>query len=133
VFAANDPESTLMNIELLRSRGLIVAPLTIVVNCRPDRVERNGQMGELTGRVRPDRIVLIGEQTHTARARVPRELADLVVDLGGALDVAAFLDAVAIEPGGTGSVVAVGNIHGQGEVLLSRLRAMARPVPVEAG
>ncbi|WP_433281349.1 poly-gamma-glutamate synthase PgsB [Pseudonocardia xinjiangensis] len=133
VFAANDPESTLMNIELLRSRGLIAAPLTIVVNCRPDRVERNGQMGELTGRVRPDRIVLIGEQTHTARARVPRELADLVVDLGGALDVAAFLDAVAIEPGGTGSVVAVGNIHGQGEVLLSRLGAMARPVPVEAG
>jgi len=133
VFAANDPESTLMNIELLRSRGLIAAPLTLVVNCRPDRVERNGQMGELTGRVRPDRIVLIGEQTHTARARVPRELADLVVDLGRALDLAAFLDAVAIEPGGTGSVVAVGNIHGQGEVLLSRLGALPRPVPVEAG
>ena len=132
VFAANDPASTLMNIELLRSRGLIAAPLTLVVNCRPDRVERNGQMGDLTGRVRPDRIVLIGEQTHTARARVPRELADRVVDLGGALDVAAFLEAVAIGPGGTGSAVAVGNIHGQGEVLLSRLDALPRHVPFEA-
>jgi gamma-polyglutamate synthase len=133
VFAANDPESTLMNIELLRSRGLIGAPLTIVVNCRPDRVERNGQMGELTGRVRPDRIVLIGEQTHSARTRVPRDLADRVVDLGGTLDVAAFLDAVAIGPAGLGSVVAVGNIHGQGEVLLSRMSALARPLPFEVG
>jgi poly-gamma-glutamate synthase PgsB/CapB len=132
VFAANDPESTLMNIELLWSRGLIGTPLTLVVNCRPDRVERNGQMGELTGRIHPDRIVLIGEQTHTARARVPRELADRVVDLGGTLDVAAFLDAVAIGPGGMGSVVAVGNIHGQGEVLLSRLADLPRPVPLEA-
>ncbi len=132
VFAANDPESTLMNIELLRSRGLIAEPLTLVVNCRPDRVERNGQMGELSGRVRPDRIVLIGEQTHTARARVPRELADRVVDLRGALDVAAFLDAVAIGPDGMGSAVAVGNIHGQGEVLLSQLDALPRPVPVGA-
>ncbi|HLU58375.1 MAG TPA: poly-gamma-glutamate synthase PgsB [Pseudonocardia sp.] len=127
VFAANDPESTLMNIDLLRDRGLIGTPLTTVINCRPDRVERNGQMGELTGRIRPERIVLIGEQTHTARVRVPRELADRVVDLGGPLDVDALLDAVAIGPDGTGSVATVGNIHGQGEVLLARMAAMPRP------
>jgi poly-gamma-glutamate synthase PgsB/CapB len=127
VFAANDPESTLMNIGLLRDRGLISSPLTMVINCRPDRIERNGQMGELTGRVLPDRIVLIGEQTHTARARVPRELADRVVDLGGALDVTAFLDAVAIGPDGTGSVVTAGNIHGQGEVLLEKIAELPRP------
>jgi poly-gamma-glutamate synthase PgsB/CapB len=127
VFAANDPESTLMNIDLLRGRGLITSPLTMVINCRPDRVERNGQMGELSGRVRPERIVLIGELTHTARGRVPPELADRVVDLGGALDLDALLDAVVIGPDGVGSVVAVGNIHGQGEVLLSRLAALPRP------
>jgi gamma-polyglutamate synthase len=132
VFAANDPESTLMNIELLQGRGLLSTPLTMVINCRPDRVERNGQMGELSGRVRPERIVLIGEQTHTARARVPRELADRVVDLGGALDLDAFLDAVAIGPAGMGSVVAVGNIHGQGEVLLERIAALPRPPRVGA-
>jgi gamma-polyglutamate synthase len=133
VFAANDPESTLMNIELLGSRGLVFRPLTMVVNCRPDRLERNGQMGELTGEVVPDRIVLIGEQTHSARTRVPRELADRVADLGGTLDMAAFLDAVAIGPDGWGSVVTVGNIHGQGEVLLARMSELPRPVSAEVG
>jgi len=126
VFAANDPESTLMNITLLRDRGMISAPLTMVINCRPDRIERNGQMGELTGLVNPQRIVLIGEQTHTARGRVPRALADRVVDLGGALDLRAFLDAVAIGPDGTGSVVTTGNIHGQGEVLLEKIAELPR-------
>lgn len=51
LFAANDPASTLMNIEQLRERGLIGSPFTVVINCRPDRVERNGQMGELTERL----------------------------------------------------------------------------------
>jgi gamma-polyglutamate synthase len=132
VFAANDPESTLMNIHLLEDRGLLYDPLTVVINCRPDRIERNGQMGGLTGRIRPDRIVLIGDQTHSARVRVPRELADRVVDLGGDLDMDAFLDGVEFGPGGYASVVTIGNIHGQGEVLLSRVAALPRAVPAEA-
>jgi len=41
--------------------------------------------------------------------------------------VDALLDAVAIGPDGTGSVATVGNIHGQGEVLLARMAAMPRP------
>jgi gamma-polyglutamate synthase len=133
IFAANDPESTLMNIHLLEDRGLLHDPLTVVINCRPDRIERNGQMGELTGRIQPDRIVLIGEQTHSARTRVPRELTDRVVDLGGGLDMDAFLAAVAFGPEGDGSVVTVGNIHGQGEVLLSRIAVLPRVVPSEVG
>jgi len=133
IFAANDPESTLMNIHLLEDRGLLHDPLTVVINCRPDRIERNGQMGELTGRIQPDRIVLIGEQTHSARTRVPRELTDRVVDRGGGLDMDAFLDAVAFGPDGEGSVVTVGNIHGQGEVLLSRIAVLPRVVPSEVG
>jgi poly-gamma-glutamate synthase PgsB/CapB len=132
VFAANDPESTLMNIHLLEDRGLLYDPLTVVINCRPDRIERNGQMGELTGPIQPDRIVLIGEQTHSARAKVPRELADRVVDLGGALDMDAFLDSLAFGPGGHACVVTVGNIHGQGEVLLSHVAALPRAVAAEA-
>jgi poly-gamma-glutamate synthase PgsB/CapB len=132
VFAANDPESTLMNIHLLEDRGLLSDPLTVVINCRPDRIERNGQMGELTGRIRPERIVLIGEQTHSARARVPRELAGRVVDLGGDLDLNAFLDGVPFGPAGYACVVAIGNIHGQGEVLLSHVAALPRAVAAEA-
>jgi gamma-polyglutamate synthase len=133
IFAANDPESTLMNIHLLEDRGLLFDPLTVVINCRPDRIERNGQMGELTGRIQPDRIVLIGEQTHSARAKVPRELADRVVDLGGDLDMDGFLDEVAFGPDGYGSVVTIGNIHGQGEVLLSHIAALRTVAPAEVG
>jgi poly-gamma-glutamate synthase PgsB/CapB len=133
IFAANDPESTLMNVHLLEDRGLIYDPLTVVINCRPDRIERNGQMGELTGRIQPDRIVLIGEQTHSARAKVPREFADRVVDLGGDLEMDRFLDEVAFGREGYGSVVTIGNIHGQGEVLLSHIAALPTVVPAGVG
>jgi poly-gamma-glutamate synthase PgsB/CapB len=121
IFAANDPASTLMNIDLLTDRGLIIAPLNVVINCRPDRIERNGQMGELTGQLTPEQIILIGEQTRSAKVAVPAELANQVIDLGGTLDFAALLDALVTDANGGATLVAIGNIHGQGEVLLDRL------------
>src|SRR4029453_7206751 len=81
VFAANAPESTLQNIEQLARQGLIGSPLCILINCRPDRVERNGQMGALIPLLQPDRVVLIGEPTRSAA--VPASFASVVVDLGG--------------------------------------------------
>ncbi|MGH3839995.1 MAG: poly-gamma-glutamate synthase PgsB [Pseudonocardiaceae bacterium] len=130
IFAANDPASTLMNIELLDHRGLISRPLSVVINCRPDRIERNGQMGVLTGQLQPDRIILIGEQTRSARVTVPAELADRVVDLGGRLPFHELLDSLVTGPAGAGSLAAIGNIHGQGEVLLDKLRALPTAPPV---
>jgi poly-gamma-glutamate synthase PgsB/CapB len=124
IFAANDPASSLMNIDLLTERGLISSPFNVVINCRPDRIERNGQMGELTGRLGPERIVLIGEQTRSAKAAVPAELADRVVDLGGSLDFTALLDALVADTNGDATLVAIGNIHGQGEILLDRLHEL---------
>ncbi len=118
-----------MNIDLLTERGLISAPLNVVINCRPDRIERNGQMGELTGRLSPERIVLIGEQTRSAKVAVPAELADRVVDLGGPLDFTALLDALVTDTNGDATLIAIGNIHGQGEVLLDRLHEL----PTAAG
>ena len=124
IFAANDPDSTLMNIELLRERQLIGDPLNRVINCRADRLERNGQMGALAGRILPDRIVLIGEQTRSAKLAVPDHLADRVVDLGGRFSFADLCDHLVTDRAGTASVAAVGNIHGQGEVLLNALSAL---------
>jgi poly-gamma-glutamate synthase PgsB/CapB len=124
IFAANDPDSTLMNFELLLQRRLIVDPVNLVINCRADRLERNGQMGALTGRIVPDRIVLIGEQTRSAKAAIPDHLADRVVDLGGKLPFAALLEHLVTDRAGAASVVAVGNIHGQGEVLLDAMSAL---------
>ena len=133
IFAANDPASSLMNINLLTDRGLIDAPFNVVINCRPDRIERNGQMGALTGRMSPERIVLIGEQTRSAKVAVPAELTDRVVDLGDSLDFTALLDALVTDADGGATLIAIGNIHGQGEILLDRLHelpiAPARTTP----
>lgn len=130
IFAANDPASTLMNVELLAHRGLISRPLNVVINCRPDRIERNGQMGGLTGRLQPDRIILIGEHTRSARVAVPAELADRVTDLGGHLPFGELLDTLVTGPTGAGSLIAIGNIHGQGEVLLDKLRTLPTASPI---
>jgi poly-gamma-glutamate synthase PgsB/CapB len=121
IFAANDPESTLMNIELLTARRLIKRPLNVVINCRPDRIERNGQMGRLAGHLQPDRIIIIGDQTRSARVAVPGNFTGRVVDLGGPLNFDALVDCLVTDAKGAGSLVAVGNIHGQGEVLLEKL------------
>jgi poly-gamma-glutamate synthase PgsB/CapB len=121
VFAANDPESTLMNIELLLARGAIRRPLHVVINCRPDRVERNGQMGALIPRLDPERVLLIGEPTRSAMVAIPPGWQDKVVDLGGRREPAELLDAVLAGGGAETSLAAIGNIHGQGEVLLAQL------------
>ncbi|HEX8865529.1 MAG TPA: poly-gamma-glutamate synthase PgsB, partial [Lentzea sp.] len=121
VFAANDPESTLMNIELLLEHGAIERPLHVLINCRPDRVERNGQMGALVGRLDPERVILIGEPTRSAADAVPPELRDRIVDLGGRRDPADLVRDILPDEGEVISLAAIGNIHGQGEALLAEL------------
>ncbi|MEK8108261.1 poly-gamma-glutamate synthase PgsB [Micromonospora sp. M12] len=117
------PESTYMNIEQLEKQQLISQPLTMVINCRPDRMERNGQMGTLAGRVQPQKVVLIGEMTRSARVNVPEELQSRVVDLGAAPPERLVSEVMAVTAEDA-SIVAVGNIHGQGEVLLHELAAL---------
>lgn len=51
--------------------------------CRRDRVARNGQMGALAPDVAPDRVVLIGEPTRSARSAIPSDWPGPVTDLGG--------------------------------------------------
>ncbi|MGH3863956.1 poly-gamma-glutamate synthase PgsB [Actinokineospora sp.] len=118
VFAANDPESTLMNIERLLDQGAIERPLHLVINCRPDRVERNGQMGAIVAEIDPDRIILIGDPTRSAQATIAQDWQDRVVDLGGPRPAAELLRAVLDGIDDEAALVTVGNIHGQGELLL---------------
>ncbi|WP_447006786.1 poly-gamma-glutamate synthase PgsB [Saccharothrix isguenensis] len=131
VFAANDPESTLMNIERLLEQGSISRPLHVVINCRPDRVERNRQMGELIARIDPERVVLIGDPTRSARSTVGDAWQDRVTDLGGARSAEDLLDAILAEVDEIASLIAIGNIHGQGEVLLAALEALEEVQPEE--
>jgi poly-gamma-glutamate synthase PgsB/CapB len=126
VFAANDPESTVMNIEHLLDHGAIGRPLHIVINCRPDRIERNGQMGALIPRLEPERVLLIGEPTRSALTAIPSAWRPRVVDLGGRRSAPELLDALVAGIDGQASLAAIGNIHGQGEVLLAQLETLER-------
>ncbi|EOD69069.1 poly-gamma-glutamate synthase PgsB [Amycolatopsis vancoresmycina] len=127
VFAANDPESTLLNIDQLRRQGAITDPMHVIINCRPDRVERNGQMGALIPKIAPERVVLIGEPTRSARVAIPSEWHDRVVDLGGSRSPRDLLRGIVGGVGRQASLIAIGNIHGQGELLIEEL-AKLEPV-----
>ncbi|MET7939444.1 poly-gamma-glutamate synthase PgsB [Streptomyces sp. NPDC005302] len=122
VFAANDPESTLMNINQLLDLGAIHRPLNVVINCRPDRVERNGQMGEIIPELDPDKVFVIGHPAKSAIDAMPAEYRSRAVDLGGdRRDPEEFMRRLLAELGPDSSLVAIGNIHGQGEHLLEHL------------
>ncbi|MFM9612170.1 poly-gamma-glutamate synthase PgsB [Streptomyces niveiscabiei] len=126
VFAANDPESTLMNINQLLELGAIQRPLHVVINCRPDRVERNGQMGALIPQLDPETVFLIGHPTRSAADAIPAHWSGNVVDLGGERrDPDRLTEELLAHLGPEASVVAIGNIHGQGELFLERLAALA--------
>ena len=131
VFAANDPESTLMNVETLLRHGGVGRPLHLIVNCRPDRIERNGQMGALVADINPERIVLIGTPTRSARVTIPPKWHDAIVDLGGSRGATDLVDEILSGVNGQASLVAVGNIHGQGELLLEQLDKLPA-APTEA-
>ncbi|MET9856011.1 poly-gamma-glutamate synthase PgsB [Streptomyces sp. NPDC006450] len=122
VFAANDPESTLMNINQLLDLGAISRPLNVVVNCRPDRVERNGQMGQIVPDLQPDKVFVIGHPAKSAIDAIPAEWRGRAVDLGGdGRDGEEFMHELLDHLGQESSLVAIGNIHGQGEILLEHL------------
>lgn len=136
LFAVNDPESTLINVNLLRQRQLIGRRVSVVINCRPDRVERNGQMGAIVPRINPHRIFLIGSPTRSALHHVPEAWRGRVVDLEGEHRTGPQLrDAIveALAPGDTGSsLLMIGNIYGRGEELLAALHEVAAAVPTAA-
>ncbi|MFF1376175.1 poly-gamma-glutamate synthase PgsB [Streptomyces sp. NPDC058308] len=122
VFAANDPESTLMNINQLLDLGAIHRPLNVVINCRPDRVERNGQMGEIIPDLRPEKVFVIGHPAKSAIDAIPADWRSRAVDLGGdRRDPEEFMRDMLAQLGPDSSLVAIGNIHGQGELLLEHL------------
>lgn len=122
VFAANDPESTLMNINQLLDLGAIDRPLNVVINCRPDRVERNGQMGQIIPELQPEKVFVIGHPAKSAIDAIPSEWRHTAVDLGGdKRDPEEFMNQLLGHLGPESSLVAIGNIHGQGELLLEHL------------
>jgi len=125
VFAANDPSSTLMNVHQLSGQGAIREPLYALINCRPDRLERNAQMGALVTALAAEKVFLIGHPTRSATVAIPRRWAGEVIDLGGARrEPEDIFRSIVHEVNGEATVVAIGNIHGQGEALLEHLEQL---------
>jgi|SRR5579859_2079562 len=126
IFAANDPESTLLNVSELSRRGLIGSPAYGVVNCRRDRLERNAQMGALIGELGVEGVFLIGESTRSARRAIPAGWTGTVVELGDGPGIAAqILGRLPRQA----SLVAVGNIHGAGSRLVRELAELCTREP----
>lgn len=125
IFAANDPQSTIMNFEQLLATGRVRPPIFTLINCRPDRLERNAQMGEIVPLLLTEKLFLIGHPVRSARDAVPSGWAGQTFELGGLGRRAETIwrDLVA-EVDGEATVLAVGNIHGQGELLLEHLETL---------
>jgi gamma-polyglutamate synthase len=119
LFAANDPTSTLMNIELLNLAGRDVH---LVINCRPDRMERNAQMGAIVADIDPSLVYLIGTPTRSARRAIADSHRSLVVDLGGDTHTGqSLVEGIGRRLRPATTLLMIGNIHGQGEHLLAAL------------
>jgi gamma-polyglutamate synthase len=130
IFAANDPHSTVMNFQQLLDQGRIRPPILTLVNCRPDRIERNAQMGRIVPDLLTETLVLIGHPTKSARDAVPRDWPGRLLDLGGpARGPDEIWRHILSQVPGEASLVAIGNIHGQGERLLAHMATLATGVP----
>jgi gamma-polyglutamate synthase len=127
LFAANDPSSTVMGFDQLLDEEEIRPPIFTLINCRPDRVERNRQMGTIVERLRTEKLFVVGQPSRSATASVPPGFGGTVTDLGGHdRDPAQIIRAIMAEVEAEASLVAIGNIHGQGERLIDHLEELAR-------
>jgi gamma-polyglutamate synthase len=125
IFAANDPRSTVMNFQQLLDQGRIRPPILTLVNCRPDRIERNAQMGRIVPDLLTETLVLIGHPTKSARDAVPRDWGGQLLDLGGPTrGPDEIWQHIVSRVPGEASMVAIGNIHGQGERLLAHMATL---------
>ncbi len=124
-FAANDPESTLALWELLQSRAP-ARHLTVVMNCRSDRITRTQLFAhEVLPSLPIDTLIVTGSVTKPVLRAVERE--HLSVDEMHDLTDQP-LDAVTEVLEGYlsgGVVLGVGNLHGGGVELVEALEARA--------
>jgi gamma-polyglutamate synthase len=137
-FAANDPASTLAVWGHLDDRILPADELTVVVNCRADRMHRTELFAsDVLPHLPIDTLVVTGDQTRPILRAVQDGTIEVreVLDLTGcsAEEVVDALDGTLSDR----VVYGVGNLHGGGVELVSALEALAvaddvdEPEPLE--
>jgi gamma-polyglutamate synthase len=120
-FAANDPDSTLLVWQRLGLERPEPGRTRIVLaNCRPDRLQRSGQIAELVAtRIHADHVVLTGGGTAlvayqaAAHGLAPGRIRDL-----GGMDAERVYERVLDLVDRRGIVVGIGNIVGLGADLV---------------
>jgi gamma-polyglutamate synthase len=133
-FAANDPASTLAVWEHIVDRDLPSDALTVIINCRDDRMDRTQRFASDVLPALPiDTLVVTGRQTRPVLLAAngagdidAREVLDLT-------DASADEVVDALRGSLAGRIVyGVGNLHGGGTELVQALEALAisaRPAP----
>ncbi len=123
-FAANDVTSTLNIWERVKDLGYPMDDVTVIVNCRHDRVERTIEFAEkVLPKLDIDRLVLIGREVHPILTAYDegKILARYLVNLEKqpieeALEYIEGLPAHAV-------IYGIGNIHGGGDELAEAMEA----------
>jgi gamma-polyglutamate synthase len=125
-FAANDPESTRTLWQLLHGRGKPGQGLTVVMNCRADRIPRTQQFArDVLPSLPVDTLVVTGQATKPVLRAADRGQIRVreVHDLTGA-DTDAVMDVLDGLLRGR-VVLGVGNLHGGGVELVDALEQRA--------
>ncbi|MEM8963876.1 MAG: hypothetical protein AAGD38_20500, partial [Acidobacteriota bacterium] len=117
-FAANDPESSLMVWRKLRDEGHLVGQRFVLLNTRPDRKDRAEQLAHLVATSlasEVDAVFLMGSPTDAVQRslRAHGMNVERIIDLGRAEPTAIF-HAILAATRERSSVVAIGNMGGQG-------------------
>ena len=127
-FAANDPDSTLLIWRRLglerRERGV---KRIVLANCRPDRIQRSGQIAELIGKqLDADVAVLTGQGTALVAFQAVKHglPPGRIRDLGG-MDAERIYERVLDVVEERGVVVGIGNIVGLGEEIVLHFKNQA--------
>ena len=120
-FAANDPDSTLLIWQRLGLDRPTPGRLRIVLaNCRPDRLQRSGQIAELVAkRLNADLVILSGEGTDLVAFQTVRNGRDpaTIHNLGGR-DAEYVYEHVLAHVRESAVVLGIGNIVGLGEEIV---------------
>lgn len=121
-FAANDPHSTLLIWDYIKSIGYNTNDPVVIVNCRPDRVERTIQIVEdVLPKMQIDILIVMGEIVKPVTDAVEKKK----IKVNSCLNMENMSPETVFEKSKgffEGKVVyGIGNVHGGGEELVNLL------------
>lgn len=117
-FAANDPQSTLMIMNRLQAENRFTGTKIVLLNTRPDRIDRAKQLSEMTGKYLSnilDYLILIGNPTDMVEGlSVANGVSQNKILNLGMTEPETVFNAVLSCTENESSVIAIGNMGGMG-------------------